>query len=114
VTTYIANMEARAVDIGTPPQRVMVMIDTGSYELWVNPLCINSDDPVLCGTYGHYYPQLSNTSSSVAGAFKVNYGTGSAQGLYYSDSIRLSSTEIPSPPSLAIPWRREAPEADSL
>ncbi len=85
----------------------MVMIDTGSYELWVNPVCIESPDPMLCGTYGHYYPQLSNTSSSVGGNFKVTYGTGQAEGLYYLDSIKVSSM-LPAtdPPPQALTLRR--------
>ncbi len=32
------------------------MIDTGSYELWVNPVCLESPDPMLCGTYGTLLP----------------------------------------------------------
>ncbi len=80
-----------AVDIGTPPQKVTVLIDTGSYELWVNPQCVASPDPRLCGTLGHYYPQLSNTSLAVTGKFEASYGTGQAQGQYYLDSVKVSS-----------------------
>ncbi len=87
----LSNATAKTVGIGTPPQRVLVTIDTGSYELWVNPKCIGSPDARLCGTYGHYYPQVSNTSSYLGGGFKVTYGTGEAAGTYYTDTVKFAS-----------------------
>lgn len=80
-----------AVEIGTPPQAVKVFVDTGSYELWVNPKCQNSPDPNLCRSYGLYVPKSSTTSSYVGGNFAVSYGTGAAKGTYYSDTMLVSS-----------------------
>jgi len=78
------------VDIGTPPQKVMVTLDTGSYELWVNPKCVQSPDPVLCGSYGHYYPKSSNSSKSLGSSFNIVYGTGAARGFYYMDTVKFA------------------------
>ncbi len=73
----------------------MVTIDTGSYELWVNPKCIGSPDPMVCSSYGHYYPQLSTTAATIGGNFKAVYGTGEAQGIYYSDAVKVASMSSP-------------------
>lgn len=80
-----------AVDIGTPPQRVMVFLDTGSYELWVNPRCNTSASVEICENHGHYYPEKSNTSVFVANGFSVRYGTGEAVGHYFRDVIGIAS-----------------------
>ncbi|KAJ9149891.1 Acid protease [Pleurostoma richardsiae] len=84
------------LDIGTPPQPVKVFVDTGSYELWVNPLCAGSPDPNLCQTYGAYVPKQSNTSTMIGGDFHATYGTGSAMGTYWSDTMMVSMLQIPS------------------
>jgi len=72
-----------------------VSVDTGSYELWVNPKCVGSADPVLCGALGHYYPQLSTSAVKMDGQFKVIYGTGAASGVYYADWVRAGCMFVP-------------------
>jgi hypothetical protein len=79
------------VDIGTPPQTVKVFIDTGSYELWVNPRCDTSASATLCEAQGTYYPDKSSSSMFVGGEFDVSYGTGSVEGYYWSDVLSIAS-----------------------
>ncbi|KAK0724356.1 aspartic peptidase domain-containing protein [Lasiosphaeris hirsuta] len=83
------------LDIGTPPQKVKVFIDTGSYELWVNPRCNTSASESLCQSYGNYFPNKSNSSSFVGGDFAVTYGTGAVKGSYWSDIMSISMFQIP-------------------
>ncbi|KAK3997748.1 Candidapepsin-1 [Cladorrhinum sp. PSN332] len=83
---YIIQLE-----IGTPPQRVRVLIDTASYELWVNPRCATSASFELCQTYGAYFPSKSNSSLHIGGSFAVTYGTGAVRGSYYSDVLSIAS-----------------------
>lgn len=40
------------LNLGTPGQTVSVQFDTGSDELWVNPICENSFDPEYCSGFG--------------------------------------------------------------
>lgn len=80
------------VDIGTPPQSVKVFIDTGSYELWVNPRCTSSADVNLCKSYGTYFPTQSQSSTFVGGNFDISYGTGAVRGQYWADTMGIAST----------------------
>ncbi|KAK5662411.1 hypothetical protein OQA88_8322 [Cercophora sp. LCS_1] len=88
---YIMDLE-----IGTPAQKVKVFIDTGSYELWVNPKCNQSASEAICQNHGTYYPNKSNSSVFVGGEFGVTYGTGNVKGSYWSDVMGVAMFQIPS------------------
>jgi hypothetical protein len=78
------------VNIGTPAQSVVVALDTGSSELWVDPDCANAGSAALttyCLTTGSYNPSLSTTSSNLGATFDFGYGKGEASGTYYTDSV---------------------------
>ncbi|KAL8369835.1 hypothetical protein RB595_000263 [Gaeumannomyces hyphopodioides] len=74
--------------IGSPAQTVSVIVDTGSYELWVSPNCTRSVDEQLCRRTGAYYPRQSKTADHVGGGRRhLVYGTGEAIGDYWLDTI---------------------------
>jgi len=79
------------VQIGTPPQTVKVLLDTGSYELWVNPNCQASTSESVCQSHGFYYPTKSSTAARLPGDFQLIYGTGGVRGSYWSDTVNVSS-----------------------
>lgn len=79
------------VEVGTPAQSISVFIDTGSYELWMNPKCNTSASSSLCESQGHYYPEKSYSASYVGGDFSLKYGTGAVQGSYWSDVLGIAS-----------------------
>ncbi|KAH8885347.1 acid protease [Thozetella sp. PMI_491] len=83
------------VSIGTPPQTVRIFVDTGSYELWVNPRCNSSADPSICQKSGIYYPNKSNSSTYVGGNFAVTYGTGAVKGSYWADIVNIAMVQLP-------------------
>ncbi|KAK4161711.1 Candidapepsin-1 [Cladorrhinum sp. PSN259] len=87
---YIIQLE-----IGTPPQKVRVFVDTGSYELWVNPRCSTSASAQLCQSYGAYFPSKSNSATHIGGDFSVTYGTGAVRGSYWSDVMSIAMFQIP-------------------
>lgn len=79
------------LNIGTPPQTVYAQIDTGSFELWVNPDCSNvaSSDRRFCNAIGFYNPRSSSSSSTTQESAMLRYGIGSANVSYFKDSIAL-------------------------
>ncbi|KAH6603684.1 eukaryotic aspartyl protease [Trichoderma cornu-damae] len=105
-----ANLDRRAVEvqvenrsdvsyyaqlnIGTPPQAVYAQIDTGSFELWVNPDCSNvaASDQRFCRAIGVYDPRSSSTSGATQKSASLRYGVGSANVTYFLDSISLAGS----------------------
>lgn len=81
----------QTVNIGTPPQTVYAQIDTGSFELWVNPDCTNvaSSDRRFCQAIGSYNPRTSSSSATTDESAMLRYGIGSANVSYFKDSIAL-------------------------
>ncbi|KAK0705788.1 aspartic peptidase domain-containing protein [Apiosordaria backusii] len=72
-----------------------VFVDTGSYELWVNPRCSASASDALCQTFGNYFPSKSNSAMHIGGNFAVTYGTGAVRGSYWSDVMSIAMFQIP-------------------
>jgi hypothetical protein len=84
-----------AVNIGNPPQPNYVQLDTGSFELWVNPQCSSlssSADRQFCASIGSYDPQRSRTSRVSQTTKSLRYGIGSANIQYVLDDIALDGT----------------------
>lgn len=84
-----------AVTIGSmedgKKQVVDVLIDTGSFELWVDPVCSKSNVPEYCAAFGRYDPAQSSTSRKIDGSgFAIKYGSGQVAGDYYKDDIYIS------------------------
>ena len=83
-----------AVYIGNPPQKVYAQLDTGSFELWVNPDCRNLDfaDQGFCQATGKYDPSRSSTSVTSQEGTSLRYGIGAANITYVADDIALSDS----------------------
>lgn len=83
------------LNIGNPPQKVFAQLDTGSFELWVNPDCqkLSLADKQFCQAIGNYDPQRSSTSKQSNLGTELRYGIGSAQIEYVLDDISLPLSE---------------------
>ncbi|KAL1841551.1 hypothetical protein VTJ49DRAFT_6924 [Mycothermus thermophilus] len=82
------------LSIGTPPQPVFVQLDTGSFELWVNPDCstVRGADALFCERIGQYDTSKSSTVTSLGTSKMLKYGIGSANISYVTDTITLAGT----------------------
>ncbi|KAL1878582.1 hypothetical protein VTK73DRAFT_7760 [Phialemonium thermophilum] len=77
--------------IGNPGQSVFVQLDTGSFELWVNPDCSDLDgsNARFCQSAGFYDTTKSSTAVSLGTGKTLRYGIGSANITYFRDDIAL-------------------------
>lgn len=85
------------MNIGTPAQQVFVQLDTGSFELWVNPTCggLSLSDATFCEATGSFNTSLSSTAVDTNTAKTLSYGIGSANITYFKDSIALPGAATP-------------------
>ncbi|KAI1385408.1 acid protease [Hypoxylon trugodes] len=79
---------------GDDPQSVSVLIDTGSFELWVNPDCSSTNVKDYCDAFGHYDPARSPSAKNLNKNFGIQYGQGSASGSYYTDDVYISGARV--------------------
>jgi len=73
--------------LGTPGQKVTVVFDTGSAELWVNPNCSNAYDPTLCSKFGRFTGSTTLVDAHVKN--EIRYGTGGVELAYVYDYVQL-------------------------
>ena len=82
------------VGIGDPPQYVELSLDTGSSDIWVNPLCAGSRDAETCESYSRFNCTRSPTCTETEQAMGLRYGTGFALGRYYTDDIHIGEVTV--------------------
>ncbi|KAG5940278.1 hypothetical protein E4U60_000558 [Claviceps pazoutovae] len=80
------------LQVGTPPQPVSVNFDTGSAELWINPVCSKSTDPASCQSYGRFNGSQTYVDTNITN--RINYGTGFAQLEYGYDYVQIGSARL--------------------
>ncbi|EPE05561.1 eukaryotic aspartyl protease [Ophiostoma piceae UAMH 11346] len=82
------------VNFGTPAQAQYVQLDTGSFELWINPTCsgLSTSDETFCEAVGNFDTSASSTFNSLNTGKTLRYGIGSANITYAMDDISLPGT----------------------
>ncbi|UNI19363.1 hypothetical protein JDV02_005549 [Purpureocillium takamizusanense] len=78
--------------LGTPGQKVTVVFDTGSAELWVNPNCAKSYDPTLCSKFGRFTGSQTLVDAHANG--EIRYGTGVVELAYVYDYVQLGPAKL--------------------
>jgi hypothetical protein len=75
---------------------VFVQLDTGSFELWVNPDCtaVSGGDAVFCERAGQYDTTRSSTATALGTTRTLRYGIGSANISYFTDTISLAGSPM--------------------
>ncbi|KAI0512915.1 aspartic peptidase domain-containing protein [Xylaria bambusicola] len=87
------------VEIGTPQQRISLILDTGSSTTFVDPDCVRAADPDACRKYGHYDTSASITALALDKYFAAQFGTGYMEGSWYNDTIYVGQDKLPLPRS---------------
>lgn len=79
---------------------MLVQLDTGSFELWVNPDCTNLSpaNARFCQTVGFYDTTKSSTAVPLGTSRTLNYGIGSANISYFTDDIALPGSSASTTP----------------
>ncbi|ODN80068.1 hypothetical protein L198_07878 [Cryptococcus wingfieldii CBS 7118] len=78
------------VHIGTPPQELLLVLDTGSADLWAA-----GTDCANCGDGERFNPSASSTYQASSGTFSITYGSGSASGDLGTDVVELANFTVP-------------------
>lgn len=90
---YLTN-----ITLGSPPQQVRLIIDTGSSDTWCNTdfsdLC--SQEPGSCEQLGTYNANSSSTYKYLNSDFALAYVDGtSAKGDFVSDNLTIGGKSVP-------------------
>ncbi|XP_062403777.1 pepsin B-like [Sardina pilchardus] len=80
-----------AISIGTPPQSVQVLFDTGSSNLWVDSVYCNSQ---ACNVHQKFNPQSSSTWKWAGKSFTLHYGAGGMTAYLGYDTITLGGLTV--------------------
>lgn len=80
------------IGIGSPPQHFTVVFDTGSSNLWVpSSRCFFS---IACYLRSRYKSRLSNTYTKIGKSCKIPFGSGSVQGFFSQDDMKVGGAVI--------------------
>lgn len=92
LTNYLNAQYYTEIEIGTPPQKFNVILDTGSSNLWVPSVQCNS---IACYLHQKYDSAASSSYKANGTAFEIQYGSGSMEGFVSQDTIKLGSLVLP-------------------
>jgi len=78
------------IEVGTPGQKINVVWDTGSSNLWVP-----NTRPWLATTWHNIYEHKKSSTYAANGTeFKIMYGSGPVAGFYSADTVSFSSFKL--------------------
>ncbi|KAI7883780.1 acid protease [Lichtheimia hyalospora FSU 10163] len=92
---YDAEILEPAVEIGigTPPQNFYLMFDTGSSITWFPSESCSQQDG--CVSDRHFHPEDSSTYEELDSTFNGVYGSLTADGNYFTDTVQVGSVSLP-------------------
>ncbi|KAG1467773.1 hypothetical protein G6F56_004225 [Rhizopus delemar] len=78
------------VSVGSPAQKFIVTLDTGSADLWIP----SNECPATACPFSRFDPSSSSTFKSLDAPFNIQYGIGSVNGTYVTDTVSLAGATI--------------------
>lgn len=86
---------ATDIDVGSPSQRLRLLVDTGSSDLWVfTPQSQISGDRGKPDSY--FDPSKSSSYKSNGTSYKIQYGIGQATGRWGTDQFKIGGRTVKS------------------
>ncbi|GLB40508.1 putative peptidase A1 family protein [Lyophyllum shimeji] len=82
------------IQMGTPSQDFLILMDSGSADLWVGAENCQSQAGGGCGNHKFLGPQGSNTFQDTQTPFQVTYGTGQVSGSIVQDDIVVAGLAL--------------------
>lgn len=77
------------IELGTPSQKITVIVDTGSVNLWTNPECDSSGQEEYCLSFGQFDYTLSSTIEDTGVQEELSYGKGDVIVEYVTDVVTI-------------------------
>lgn len=90
-TDYVNAQYFAEITLGTPPQSFAVILDTGSSNLWVPSTRCSS---IACYLHKKYDATASSTYVANGTEFKIQYGSGSLEGVISNEVLNIGDLEI--------------------
>ncbi|KAJ6631021.1 aspartic peptidase A1 [Mycena sp. CBHHK59/15] len=94
------NIEAQdvgylaTIQMGTPPQNYLILMDSGSADLWVASEACQSTSGGNCGNHQTLGSQSSSSFVASNTPFQVTYGTGAVQGAIIQDDVTVAGLTL--------------------
>ncbi|NWS61787.1 PEPC protein, partial [Chunga burmeisteri] len=79
------------ISLGTPPQKFLVLFDTGSSNLWVPSTYCQT---LACSNHARFEPNDSSTFNWNGQSYGISYGSGSVTVVLGYDTLRIQSITV--------------------
>jgi len=85
------------VQMGTPPRDFLILMDSGSADLWVgSENCTTEGRGGGCGNHNFLGPQSSSSFTDTTHSFNTSYGQGQVVGTVVQDNVQIAGLSLTS------------------